>query len=137
MSNSIYCTAMYRRSDYDRVGGYDTSLKTGFEDWEFWIRLLENDNPAHSWVYQIPEVYFYYRVKENSMVKDLVKSKQVEGLAINFIVAKHIDIYTRYFGGITHYIREHRRYEANETKVRSGLVSKLFWWISRKIAGAK
>jgi glycosyltransferase involved in cell wall biosynthesis len=62
LSNSIYCTAMYRRSDYDRVGGYDTSLKTGFEDWEFWIRLLENDDQEHSWVYLIPGVHFYYWV---------------------------------------------------------------------------
>lgn len=40
MNNSIFCSAMFRREDFLRVGGYDEKIPYAFEDWEFWIRLL-------------------------------------------------------------------------------------------------
>ena len=61
--NMIVATAMYRRSDYDKVGGYRTNL-IGLEDWGFWIALLSPD----SIVYKIPEVVLYYRIRENSLI---------------------------------------------------------------------
>lgn len=33
-------TSMFRRDDWERLGGYDESLRIGFEDWEWWARLL-------------------------------------------------------------------------------------------------
>lgn len=42
LGNSIFCTAIYRKEDFERVGGYDESMK-GYEDWEFFIRLLYPD----------------------------------------------------------------------------------------------
>ena len=38
-TNCIYCSNVYRRKDYDRVGGYDENMKRGYEDWDFLIRL--------------------------------------------------------------------------------------------------
>lgn len=61
-NNMIIATSMYRRSDFDRVGGYRLNLKDGLEDWDFWIALLSPD----SIVYKIPEVVLYYRIRENS-----------------------------------------------------------------------
>ena len=60
--NMIMATSMYRRSDFDKVGGYRLNLKGGLEDWDFWIALLTPE----SVVYKIPEVMLYYRIRENS-----------------------------------------------------------------------
>lgn len=39
--NCIYVTAMIRKSAFDRVGGFDTSL-THFEDWDLFISIIKN-----------------------------------------------------------------------------------------------
>ena len=61
--NSIFCTAMYKKSDYDKTKGYNPNMKYGFEDWDFWLSLLNEK----SVVYQIDETLFFYRQKNNSM----------------------------------------------------------------------
>lgn len=38
--NRIAATAVYRRKDWEAVAGYDEELRRGFEDYEYWIRLL-------------------------------------------------------------------------------------------------
>lgn len=56
-NNSIYNAAMYRRKDYDRIGGYNEDMKA-YEDWEMWIRLLyHNDNV----IFDKDFVTLYYR----------------------------------------------------------------------------
>lgn len=62
MNNMIVCTAFYRRTDFDKLGGYDLNMLDGLEDWEFWISLLKDSGE----VYQIPKVCFFYRMKNNS-----------------------------------------------------------------------
>jgi len=34
-------TTLLRRSVFDEVGGFDESMRSGYEDWEFWIRVME------------------------------------------------------------------------------------------------
>ena len=55
--NAIYCTAVYRRSDYDKTKGYNPNMKYGNEDWDFWLSLLTKDDE----VYKIPETVLFYR----------------------------------------------------------------------------
>lgn len=42
-SNTIYCNAVFSKRMWQQVGGYDESetIRLGYEDWEFWIRMLE------------------------------------------------------------------------------------------------
>lgn len=55
--NCIFCTAMFRRIDYNLTSGYNESMRKGLEDWDFWISLLTPDDK----VFCIDEVLFYYR----------------------------------------------------------------------------
>jgi glycosyltransferase involved in cell wall biosynthesis len=41
LGNIIFCSALYPHSDWEKVGGYDESLRRGWEDWDFWLSLLE------------------------------------------------------------------------------------------------
>jgi len=63
LGNIIFCSALYRRSDWECAGGYDETLRRGWEDWDFWLSLLELGRDVHC----IPEVGFYYRKHEHSM----------------------------------------------------------------------
>lgn len=87
--NQIFCSCVYRRRDYDRVGGYNTDMKGGLEDWDFLLSLLDKNSK----VYRIPEILFFYRKHGVSMLTDTTKhSRELN----NRIVANHIDLYYPY-----------------------------------------
>lgn len=37
--NLCLATSLFRKTDWERVGGYDISFKTGQEDWDLWISM--------------------------------------------------------------------------------------------------
>jgi glycosyltransferase involved in cell wall biosynthesis len=41
--NFIHCSAIYKKTVWDTVGGYDTNMVTGNEDYEFWLNALVHD----------------------------------------------------------------------------------------------
>jgi glycosyltransferase involved in cell wall biosynthesis len=59
--NMIPICSVFRKSDWERVGGYCTELP-GREDWEFWISLLKNGGK----VVKLPIVGFKYRMHKSS-----------------------------------------------------------------------
>ena len=69
--NCIFCTAMYRKVDYEKTRGYNPNMRYGFEDWDFWLSLLSETDR----VCCLDEPLFHYRVKESSMLKDLKDSR--------------------------------------------------------------
>ena len=56
-SNCIFCSALFRKSDFVAVGGYNENMKEGWEDWDFWLSLIEKGVG----VYRIEDILFNYR----------------------------------------------------------------------------
>lgn len=94
LSNMIFCTAFFRRIDYDFIGGYDIEFQHGYEDWDFWLSLLGNGGIVE----QLPDVHFYYRKKNSSMLETLGKDEKKQVDVKTKIYVKHIDFYTKLFG---------------------------------------
>ena len=92
IGNTIFCSGMYRREDFEKVGGYDTKIPFGYEDWDFWLSLLDEN----AQVCQIPEKLFRYRIKEISR-NSTVQSKEKERITKTYIYNKHKEVYDRYF----------------------------------------
>lgn len=92
VSNSIDCASIVRREDFDRVGGFDEQLR-GYEDWEFFIRLLYH----HDTVYQDLRSLFKYRVSDNPTSVNLHAKSHNEEKTM-YIYRKHMDKYEEYFG---------------------------------------
>jgi glycosyltransferase involved in cell wall biosynthesis len=40
-ANRIFVSSMFPRKVWEDVGGYSEDMNDGFEDWEFWIKILE------------------------------------------------------------------------------------------------
>lgn len=76
--NMLFCSAIYRRSDYDLTKGYNEDLVRGYEDWNFWINFLNESDI----VYRISEVYFFYRYKSQSMLRELTRDDLEQQLRI-------------------------------------------------------
>lgn len=96
MENMIFCSAMYRKSDWERVGGYDINMIHGFEDWEFWIALLKNGGN----VKRLDAIGFYYRMKPNSMVQMLNKDRKKK--LHEYMSVKHADFFVAQLGSFIH-----------------------------------
>lgn len=74
IENYIDACAVYRKSIWERVGGYDEHMPAmGMEDWDFWLNVALHGYQFH----YIPEILFEYRVAENSMITSLHSDKAV------------------------------------------------------------
>lgn len=88
-SNSIFCSAMFRRSDFNNTSGYNPNMRYGFEDWDFWLNLIHE----HDIVYRIPEILFSYRKRNGS--RDSITHKHLAEMQRQ-IVLNHPLIYEKY-----------------------------------------
>ncbi|QCX53435.1 glycosyltransferase family A protein [Elizabethkingia sp. JS20170427COW] len=96
--NCIFCTALFKKEDWIKIGGYDEKMIYGLEDWEFWIHLLKSEKNE---VYRISKILFYYRIKSQSMIKNLQNEKWHQ-MVFN-IEKKHYDFFYSRYGHI-HYL---------------------------------
>lgn len=62
LDNIVFVTAMFYREDWEKVGGFSTTMDAGMEDYDFWLSILGLGKS----IYQIPEVLFHYRIKKVS-----------------------------------------------------------------------
>ncbi len=87
-TNLIFCTAFFRKSEWERVGGYDGEMRDGHEDWEFWINILKNEKNSNV-VYRLDYVGFFYRIKESSMFVNIPNEYTIK--AQSYASKKHAD----------------------------------------------
>ena len=73
VDNIIFCSACYRRDDWLAAGGYDPGMIYGWEDYEFWLSLIEKGRK----VVRLAETLFCYRVASDSMVRSKEKWQKV------------------------------------------------------------
>lgn len=99
VGNIIFCSAFFRKSDWESIGGYDTNMQNGLEDWEFWINLLKKDGLAH----QIDKVCFFYRVNKKSRNSSINYETKEE--LLNYISIKHSDFFVKQFGSFHSYMK--------------------------------
>ena len=91
-NNLIFCSAFFRKKDWELVGGYDTNMVHGWEDWEFWIAILKKGGNVKC----LEEIGFYYRIKSNSMLRMINQDK--EKSILNYLSIKHADFFVKYYG---------------------------------------
>ncbi len=85
--NYIDACAAIRKSVLLEVGGYDENMKEGWEDWELWLRL---GFKGYQFLY-IPEIFFDYRIRKNSMAKSVYDNKGRTNNIENYVFQKYPD----------------------------------------------
>ncbi len=87
--NALVISSMFRKEDFDRSNGFNTNMAEGFEDWDFWLTLLENGGK----VYRIPKALFFYRISKKSRNNlDFIKLRRLR----KQIYENHKDLYAKY-----------------------------------------
>lgn len=99
--NMMDTCAVYRKSDWERVGGYCKEI-IAREDWEFWISVLKDGGK----VLRLPQVGLYYRIRSGSKrVSDRALKKHV----IDVLNKRHPEFFLRELGGPLRYQRSWSR----------------------------
>ena len=89
--NLIYPAAMFRKTDWQKVGGYCEAMVHGWEDWEFWISMSKLGRN----IVKLPEVLFLYRVRSSSRDHSLNLKQKM--LMFVKIVWRHKLLYLKNF----------------------------------------
>jgi glycosyltransferase involved in cell wall biosynthesis len=94
--NMIFVSGIYRKSDWEKIGGYAEDFKLGRQDWEFWINLLKDGGE----VVQLPFVGFYYRLTGNiNSYRKRTGSNEAKRKRIAYLNAKYPEFFERELNG--------------------------------------
>lgn len=98
--NLIFTTALFRKTEWERIGGYDEKMIWALEDWDFWISMLKDGGC----VYRLPFVGFYYRIRKNTRTEN-ARNGGLE-LTIAYFNEKHKEFIYKKLGGP---LRRHKK----------------------------
>lgn len=83
-------TALIRRECFEAVGGFDESMRGGYEDWDLWLKFIE-----HGWRgTRVREPLFTWR--RHSPVTMIVEAGLQHGRLFGQLVRNHPDLYRRH-----------------------------------------
>jgi glycosyltransferase involved in cell wall biosynthesis len=129
VQNCFVCTSAFKKKSWECVGGYDENMKS-FEDWEFWIRILNEK----SQVYKIPEFMFLYRKHDEGSLSNSFKTNpQFYFSLYDYVYEKNKDIYKKYFPNPIIAYNENLILKDFNQKVKNSLVFKLYAKIKGKL----
>lgn len=89
--NTMVVTSMFRRADFEKTNGFNSNMSNGFEDWDFWLSLLDSGGE----IYKLDKVGLYYRIKKGSR-NNVLTSAEFKRLRLQ-IYQNHKGLYARHF----------------------------------------
>lgn len=89
--NIVFVSALFRKEDWVRAGGFSEQFIYGLEDYDFWLSILELGRD----IYQIPEVLFHYRIKSVSRTTHLHTDLDKVKNTYRLIYERHKGLYMK------------------------------------------
>jgi glycosyltransferase involved in cell wall biosynthesis len=88
--NLIFCSAFFLKKEWKKVNGFNSNMKYGCEDWDFWLSMVANGNIP----YRIPEFLFFYRKRKGSM-SHAITAEQANAM-ISQVYLNHKEFYEQH-----------------------------------------
>jgi len=129
LNNMIFCSAIFKKELWFVANGYDESFKNGWEDWEFWINAISKTNVD---VYKLNTVCFYYRRKEDSMLKGLNYNKEEQKKIKNKVYSKHILVYSKYYPTAIDSFSINEYYNSKMEKWKKNILYKFYKFFNKR-----
>jgi glycosyltransferase involved in cell wall biosynthesis len=116
-------SALFRKECWEKTGGYDEQMKSGYEDWEFWIRLT-----SMGWnVHVIKECLLNYRVTGKSMF--LTEAEPKREAIVSYIMEKHKALYWQQ---LKEAVTERKIIDLRNPESTKVLLKNLYWNVTKK-----
>lgn len=126
--NCFVITSAFKKTDWERVDGYDEKLES-FEDWDFWIRLLDEN----STVFKIEEELFFYRKhKKGSLSNKFSLDVKFYFNLYDYIYIKNKIIYDRFFGNPILAFHENLELNKFNDKIKKNILFKIYNFLKKK-----
>lgn len=93
LDNIVFVTAMFRKEDWQMIGGFSEDMLFGLEDYDFFLGILELGKS----IMQLKEVYFHYRIKETSRSTAFLGNIEAVKKTYQDILEHHEELYRKYF----------------------------------------
>lgn len=92
VDNVIFVSAMFRKSDWQAIGGFDEQLLCGVEDYDFWVKMVASGKV----VVQLDEFLFNYRVQNESRTTQFQNGQEAKVLTYAQIFRNNHEFYAAY-----------------------------------------
>lgn len=93
--NCCPATHILRREIYEQCDGYDESMRSGFEDWDFFLSMLETAPEAYIGIVERPLIN-YRTAPASANVKSMDKRLEL----MRYIIEKHISSYSGHIADV-------------------------------------
>lgn len=87
--NCLVNAALFRKSLFEKSGGFDCAFNNGLEDYDFWLNMIYRQG-AH--FYRIPEILFFYRIKPLEESRNFQQMQQFNKELMNALNVKYPEI---------------------------------------------
>ena len=122
---------MFKKEDWKSIDGYDESMRNGFEDWEFFIRILKKGGIAEV----IQEPLYNYR-KRNNSTTSIANSIKYDLLF--YVYTKHKELYINdYENFVRHLLSKTDREELEKIKNTKRLEYKIGVFLLKPLRSIK
>lgn len=111
--NAMFCSGIFRRNEGIEVGLYNTNMNLGYEDWDFWLRLLS----LKPKVYQISETLFFYRKTGVSMWDGLSGNIESRTKMENTLFKNNMELYLNEWGSMIGLLREYESMKMHQIDI--------------------
>lgn len=89
--NCCPATHILRKKAFERCGGYDESMRSGFEDWDFFLSMLETGKYTRIGIVEEPLIS-YRTAPASSNVRSMEKRLEL----MRYLIGKHNESYRKY-----------------------------------------
>ena len=86
--NCCPATHIFRREAWQQCGGYDETMRSGFEDWDFFLNMLESIPDTYIGMVEKPLIN-YRTTPASSNIRSMEKRLEL----MRYIIEKHMNIY--------------------------------------------
>lgn len=121
LDNIVFVTALFYKEDWEKVGGFSTTMVAGMEDYDFWLSIMGLGRE----IYQIPETLFHYRIKPVSRTTNFQNNCDQVQATYRQMYMNHKEFYHEHFDDYAIVLRDalieqiflRRKYEERWSKV--------------------
>ena len=115
-NNSVH--GIFKKEYWENVDGYDEKMKTGYEDWDFWLRITAM---GHN-IEVVQQPFFFYRIHNDSSLFNVAKGMHLD--LFRYIVEKNEAIYREHMVDALCLLEE-KIMDTRKVFESAGLLSKL------------
>ena len=109
--NISVCTALFRKSDWECVGGYCSEFVHGFEDWDFWLSIVELGKSGR---YVAEPLFNYRRHPGGGMWSEIMTKHAAEAYAL--LVERHRPLFEQHWDTVL--VEWAKRYQESFAYIR-------------------